>query len=138
MAGYHNKLHDIIGIFRRVERRFIISMRIKKHIATVMCLVMILCLVNSVPIKAANTSSYSKLDPEIKRGVTLGLTSKKYLNKSTQKVTTMELKKMFTKVMKKRGATSAQIKKWNKVSVGSKKTTATMSDAIMGVYYVCA
>lgn len=113
-------------------------MRIKKHIATVMCLVMILCLVNSVPIKAANTSNYSKLDPEIKRGVTLGLTSKKYLNKSTQKVTTMELKKMFTKVMKKRGATSAQVKKWNKVSVGSKKTTATMSDAIMGVYYVCA
>lgn len=76
------------------------------------------------------------LDPEVQRGITLGLVSKDYLGKASALATTKEAEDLFAKILKKKGASAAKIKKWNKLAQGAKAYT-TYGDVAMGIYY-CA
>ncbi len=88
-----------------------------------------------LPVTASDVSAKTKVDPEVKRAVTLGLVSSSYLKKPTQKATTQELENMTVKIMKKQGASDAKIKAFQKLAKGSKKNTARTVDSMMAAYY---
>lgn len=74
-------------------------------------------------------------DPEVRRAVTLGLVSSKYLEHPNKAATTQELENMIVKIMKKQGASAAKVKAFKKLAKGSKKHTARSADTVMAVYY---
>ena len=77
------------------------------------------------------------LDPEVQRGITLGLVSKDYLKNPSAMSTTKEAEDILAKILKKKGASSSKIKKWNKLAQGSKENI-TLGDVAMGIYYAAS
>ena len=107
----------------------------KKRIKCIICVVLSLVLAWSlVPLTQAEAAK-SKLDPEVRRAMTLGIVSSSYLKKPNQAATAQDLKDMCTKILQKRGASAAKIRSWKKLTHGSKKTVRT-ADSILAVYYV--
>ena len=108
----------------------------KKSIKCIVCVVlsfiMVCSVMSSTPVQ---TSAKSRLDPEIRRAVALGIVGSSYLKKSNQAATAQELKDMCTKILQKRGASAAKIKSWKTLANGSKKGVRT-ADSILAVYYV--
>lgn len=108
----------------------------KKWVKRISILLVVCLTVTMVAPYTTNAATKTTLDPEVQRGITLGLVSKSYLKTPKKYATTKEAKSLFATLMKKKGASAAKIKKWNKVATGSGKKTMTVSDLMMGTYYV--
>lgn len=79
----------------------------------------------------------AQVDPEVQRGVTLGLVSADYLDDPTAPATTADLEDMGAKILELRGAEAPVITKWDVCASGSDRT-ARNSDVAKAAYYICS
>lgn len=106
------------------------------HIFTkrLLCAVLCVAMVLSVAVTDTYAAGSTKLDPEVKRAVTLGLVSSSYLKKPSAAATTKDIETIMAKLLKKRGANASRLRAWNNLANGSGRT-ARSADSIMAMYY---
>ena len=124
----------------------------KKHLAIVLSAALILGLTACNSGSTTDTSSEStenttdttteasdssQIDPEVQRGVTLGLVNADYLEDPTVPATTADLEDMGAKILELRGAEAPVITKWDVCASGSDRT-ARNSDVAKAAYYICS
>lgn len=78
-----------------------------------------------------------QVDPEVQRGITLGLVSADYLDDPTAPATTADLENMGAKILELRGAEAPVITKWDECASGSERT-ARNSDVAKAAYYIAS
>lgn len=78
-----------------------------------------------------------QVDPEVQRGITLGLVSADYLDDSNAPATTTDLENMGAKILELRGAEASVIAKWDECASGSDRT-ARNSDVAKATYYIAS
>ena len=93
-----------------------------------LCAVLCVAMVLSFAVTDTYAAGSTKLDPEVKRAVTLGLVSSSYLKKPSAAATTKDIETIMAKFLKKRGANAS------KLANGSGRT-ARSADSIMAMYY---
>ena len=79
----------------------------------------------------------AQVDPEVQRGITLGLVSADYLDDPTAPATTTDLEDMGAKILELKGAEAPVITKWDVCASGSDRT-ARNSDVAKATYYICS
>lgn len=79
----------------------------------------------------------AQVDPEVQRGITLGLVSADYLDDPTAPATTADLEDMGAKILELKGAEAPVITKWDVCASGSDRT-ARNSDVAKATYYICS
>ncbi len=79
-------------------------------------------------------SAEQVIDPEVLRGLTLGLVEADYLDEPDLPGTTEDLKKMITKILEKRGAGEDKISEWEQLATGTDRQ-ARNSDVAKACYY---
>lgn len=78
-----------------------------------------------------------QVDPEVQRGITLGLVSADYLDDPNAPATTTDLENMGAKILELRGAEASVIAKWDECASGSDRT-ARNSDVAKATYYIAS
>lgn len=79
-------------------------------------------------------SAEQVIDPEVLRGLTLGLVEADYLDEPDLPGTTEDLKQMITKILEKRGAGEDKISEWEQLATGTDRQ-ARNSDVAKACYY---